>query len=350
MKYLLPRALAAFAPIILTACGGGGDSSGGIFGFDDPITVRGTAASGRPLAGATVTLKDRAGRTATTTTDDGGGYSVDARGYQWPIVARVSGGTLGCGTRAGCTPTASTRSYVGVSTLGVSGIGGVPGRTYTVNMTPMSHAVVSAATHRDANGVFEAPDLLDPVNPLDLIEATFTVLDWLLRLDPTIFLPRDIDFVGGAFVPVPGDSQDAVLDLMQSILETLFIDSPAFDQLVTTSPSSTATPAVPIYCDVAGHYEGGYIGSATGTWRADIDASTGLISDATIDGSGGGVGAITRTGTGAQRASATLTYTTSTRFDGAIDAAAAMSGTWSNPLGASGSFTGQRTSVASGCP
>jgi hypothetical protein len=137
-------------------------------------------------------------------------------------------------------------SYVGVSTMGVSGIGGVPGHTYTVNLTPMSHAVVSAATHRDANSVFDTPDLLDPVNPLDLIEATFTVLDWLLRLDPTIFLPRDVDFVGGVFVPVPGDSQDAFLELMQAILEALFIDSPAFDLLVTTSPSSTATPAVPI--------------------------------------------------------------------------------------------------------
>ena len=94
------------------------------------------------------------------------------------------------------------------------------GSTYTLNLTPMSHAVVSASTHRDANSVFEAPDLLDPVNPLDLIEATFTVLDWLLRLDPTILLPRDIDFVGGAFVPAPGDSQDAVLDLMQAFLDS----------------------------------------------------------------------------------------------------------------------------------
>ncbi len=150
-------------------------------------------------------------------------------------------------------------------------------------------------------------------------------------------------------MPVPGDSQDAVLDLMQSILETLFIDSPAFDLLVTTSPSSTATPAVPIYCDIAGHYEGGYTGNATGTWRADIDASTGLISNATIDGGGAGLGAITRSGTGAQRASATLTYTTLTRLEGAIDAGAVMTGTWSHPLDGSGNFTGQRISVGSGC-
>jgi len=350
MTYFRTRALAVFALIILDACGGGGDNSDRLLGFDDPITIRGTAASGRPLTGATVTLKDRTGRTATTTTDADGSYSVDARGYRWPIVARVSGGTLGCGARAGCTPTANTRSYVGVSTLGVSGIGGVPGHTYTVNLTPMSHAVVSATTHREANGVFDAPDLLDPVNPLDLIEATFTVLDWLLRLDPTIFLPRDVDFVGGVFVPVPGDSQDATLDLMQSILTALFIDTPAFDLLVTSSPGSSAAPGVPIYCDVAGHYEGGYAGNTTGTWRADIDASTGLISNASNDGGGAGLGSIKRIGTGTQRASATLTTATSMRFEGGIDAGAAVTGTWSNPLGASGTFTGQRTSMASGCP
>jgi hypothetical protein len=109
MKYLLPRALALFASILLNACGGGGDSFDRVVGIDDPITIRGTAASGRPLVGATVTLKDRAGRTATTTTDADGNYSVDGRNYRWPVVARVSGGTLGCGARTGCTPAASTR-------------------------------------------------------------------------------------------------------------------------------------------------------------------------------------------------------------------------------------------------
>jgi len=94
----------------------------------------------------------------------------------------------------------------------------------------------------------------------------------------------------------------------------------------------------------------GYTGNTTGTWRADIDASTGLISNASNDGGGAGLGSITRIGTGTQRASATLTTATSMRFEGGIDAGAAMTGTWSNPLGASGTFTGQRTSMASGCP
>src|SRR6185436_633554 len=55
MTYFRTRALAVFALIILDACGGGGDNSDRLLGFDDPITIRGTAASGRPLTGATVT-------------------------------------------------------------------------------------------------------------------------------------------------------------------------------------------------------------------------------------------------------------------------------------------------------
>lgn len=346
MKSLAARAAALFVMALIAGCGGGGGSDDPTARITDPITVRGTAASGRPLAGATVVIKDRDGRATTTTTDADGAYAVtylDSATPRWPLVARVSGGTLGCGTRSGCTPSANTQSYVGVSVVAP-----VPGATGTMNLTPMSSAVASAATHRDANALFDAPDLLDPVNPLDLIEATLTVLDWLLRLDPTIFLPRDIDFVGGVFVPVPGDPQDAVLDLMSSILAAVFIDSPAFDVLVTTPPT-TAAPATPIYCDIAGHYDGSTSGGAT--WSADVDASTGVIANATLNGAGTGLGAATRTGTGAQRAHAGWTTTAGlTSFDGTIAANATIAGTWTTPLAASGSFTGQRTRQASGCP
>jgi len=343
----------ASALTIVTAvsgCGGGGGGSNDTpAGVDDPITVRGTAAVGRPLAGATVVVKDRNGRTTTTTTDANGAYAVtyaNSATPRWPLVARVSGGTLDCGPRSACTPSANAQSYVGVSVV-ATGAGG----SSTLNLTPMSHAVASAATHREASALFDAPDLLDPVNPLDLLDATFTVLDWLLRLDPTILLPRDIDFVGGAFVPVPGDSQDAFLDLMAAILAAVFIDSPAFDLLVTTPPTSV-TPVAPIYCDIAGHYDGTLDGSGgILTWSADIDPSTGVIGNATLNGSGSGAGAATRTGTGAQRAHARWTTTSAlTSFDASIAADATITGTWTTPLGAGGTASGRRTRPASGCP
>ena len=331
---------AALTLLALSACGGGGtgESTAPTAGTS---AVSGTAATGRPLVGATVTLKDAAGHTATTTTDADGHYAfADASAFGWPVVARVSGGSVGCGTRTACTPTANTQSFVGISPAARG-----PGNT--INLTPMSHAVVSAATHQNADALFAAPTSLNLLNPFDLIDATFTVLDWLLRLDPLALFPRDIDFVNGVFVPVPGDPQDQALETMQLILTTLLLDSTTFDLLVVTSPGGTAPPPAPLFCDIAGHYQGSVEGMGGATWTADVDAN-GLISNASLGGANG-IGALTRTGTGAQRASATLAFATLTQFQGSIDASATLSGHWSNPLGAGGSFSGQRTSIAVGC-
>jgi hypothetical protein len=335
------HALACAAVLMLNACGGG-SSEQAVFFINDPISFSGTAASGRPLSGASVTLKDASGHSTTATTDAAGHYTaVLPQGFGWPVVARVSGGTLGCGTRSGCTPSANTQSYVGVAA-------GTPGSGNTLNLTPMSHAIVSAATHADADALFATPTSLSLLNPLDLIDATLTVLDWLLRLDPLVLVPRDINFLSGDFSPTPLDPQDLVLETFQQILAALLLDQGAFDLLVTTSPTASTPPPAPLFCDVAGHYQGSTAGGRSGTWTADVDASTGLVSNAALDGSAG-LGALTRTGIGAQRARMTLTFATLTQFQGQVDASAVMSGSWSDPLGVAGSFTGQRTSKAAGC-
>jgi hypothetical protein len=335
------HALACAALFALSACGGG-SSEGLTVGITGPVTVSGTAASGRPLSGASGTLKDTAGHSTTAATDADGRYAVALPGnFGWPVVARVAGGTLGCGTRSGCTPSANTQSYVGIAA-------GTPGQVSTLNLTPMSHAIVSAATHADAEALFAAPSSLELLNPLDLIDATLTVLDWLLRLDPLVLVPRDINFLSGDFSPTPLDPQDLVLETFQQILAALLLDQGAFDLLVTTSPTAPTPPPAPVFCDVAGHYQGSTAGGRSGAWAADVDASTGLVSNATLDG-GAGVGALTRTGIGAQRANITLTFASLTQFQGQVDAGAMMSGSWRDPLGVSGSFTGQRTGKAAGC-
>ncbi|MEP6875332.1 MAG: carboxypeptidase-like regulatory domain-containing protein [Burkholderiales bacterium] len=336
------HALTCFALFALSACGGGGSGEHGVVFIDDPVTVSGTAASARPLSGASVTLKDASGQSATTTTDANGRYAAALpKSFAWPVVARVSGGTLGCGTRSGCTPSANTQSYVGVAA-------GTPGLSKTLNLTPMSHAIVSAATRTDADALFATPSSLSLLNPLDLIDATFTVLDWLLRLDPLVLIPRDMNFLSGDFSTTPLDPQDLVLETFQQVLAALLLDQGAFDLLVTTSPTATTAPPAPLFCDVAGHYQGSIAGSRDGTWAADVDASTGVVTNASLDGAAG-LGALTRTGLGEQRASVTLAFTTLTQFQGNVDAGAVMSGSWSDPLGASGSFVGQRISVAATC-
>jgi len=84
----------------LAACGGGGNSTtaGG------STTVAGTAATGKPIANATITLRDGSGNTKTATSDANGKYSVDVTGLTPPYLLKVStvDGTLyGVATQSG---------------------------------------------------------------------------------------------------------------------------------------------------------------------------------------------------------------------------------------------------------
>lgn len=337
-------AAALVAATVLFGCGGGGQFS---IGEQGAASLSGTAASGRPIAGATVTLKDVAGHSTTQTTRNDGSYSFgDVSGFVWPVVARVEGGTLVCGAQPGCTPVPNAQRYVGVSL-------GTRAPQNTLNLTPMSHAVVSSAAHFDANGLFDLPLGLLLINPLDLIDATVNVLDWLIRLDPEALLPRNLDFVNGSFIATPADPQDAVLELLQFVFTTLLFDQSQFVLLVLTSPHGSGSPAVPLHCDVAGSYQGSYAGTSQGTWSATVDAYTGLIAGTASNPAGGldvaGLGTVVRVGLGTRRTSAALGFAGLAQFAGGIDAGRVFAGVWSSPAEVGGTFTGQRGSVASAC-
>ena len=344
---LLRRCRAAAALVlagVMSACGGGGEFS---LGGQGSASLSGTAATGRPIAGATVTLKDVAGRSATQTTRSDGSYSFDdVSGFVWPVVARVEGGTLICGSQAGCTPAPNTQRYVGVSL-------GSRATQNTLNLTPMSHAVVSSAAKFDANGLFELPLGLLLINPLDLIDASVNVLDWLIRLDPEALLPRNINFVNGPFIATPSDAHDAALDVLQFVFTTLLLDTPEFVLLVLTRPGGGATPAAPLYCDVAGQYAGSYSGTSQGNWSATVDAYTGLVAGSASHPAGGadvpGAGTVVRLGLGAQRVSAALAFGGLAQFAGGIDAGRVFAGVWSSATELGGTFTGQRSSMAAAC-
>ena len=345
---LLCCRVVALLTVTVSVCGcGGGD---GQFSFSVPggaASLSGTAATGRPIAGATVTLKDVAGHSAAQTTRSDGSYSFgDVSGFVWPVVARVEGGTLMCGAQAGCTPAPNTQRYVGVSL-------GARATQNTLNLTPISHAVVSSAARVDANGLFDLPLGLLLINPIDLIDATVTVLDWLLRLDPQALLPRNLDFVNGSFIATPADPQDAVLEVLQLVFTALLLDQPRFVLLVLTSPHAGATPAVPLYCDVAGSYQGRYAGTSQGSWSATIDAYTGLVAGSASNPAGGadvpGLGTVVRLGLGTQRASAAVGFAGLAQFAGGIDAGRVFSGVWSSAAEVGGTFTGQRSSAGSAC-
>ncbi|AJE04219.1 carboxypeptidase-like regulatory domain-containing protein [Geobacter pickeringii] len=88
----------------LAACGGGGNSTTTNQPAGGTTTVTGTAATGKPIANATITLRDGSGNTKTATSDANGKYTLDVSGLTPPYLLKVTtaGGTLyGVATQTG---------------------------------------------------------------------------------------------------------------------------------------------------------------------------------------------------------------------------------------------------------
>jgi hypothetical protein len=78
-------AAGALSLVMLAACGGGGGSvSQGT--ASSPSSIGGTVADGNALAGASVTLIDSTGKSATATSDSNGSYSISIAGLTAPFV------------------------------------------------------------------------------------------------------------------------------------------------------------------------------------------------------------------------------------------------------------------------
>lgn len=82
MKQIFTLVVGLFCLLALNGCGGGG-------GDTVPTTVSGVAATGAPIANATVTLMDSRGSTATSSTDAGGNYSINVAGLFYPFALKV---------------------------------------------------------------------------------------------------------------------------------------------------------------------------------------------------------------------------------------------------------------------
>ncbi|MBU3556831.1 hypothetical protein ICN18_04230 [Polynucleobacter sp. Ross1-W9] len=83
-------ALACIIILTLTACGGGGGSSSSS-STPGSSSVSGVAATGAPLSGALILLTDKNGKTANTTANEDGTYSIDVTGLTAPFVIVATG-------------------------------------------------------------------------------------------------------------------------------------------------------------------------------------------------------------------------------------------------------------------
>ncbi|WP_035060527.1 hypothetical protein [Andreprevotia chitinilytica] len=125
---LIAVAIALALP--LAGCGGGGGSSTTSSSAPSASTLSGVAATGLPIIGATVTIKDAAGTTATIQTGNDGSYTFDTKTLstlKLPLIIKVSGGTVGGQANS-------------VELYSVSTTGGI------ANITPLSHLLLASLT------------------------------------------------------------------------------------------------------------------------------------------------------------------------------------------------------------
>jgi len=88
-----------------------------------PVTIKGVAASGAPMADATIVLTDSTGKTATATADANGAFTLDASGLVAPFVV-VATGTVG-------------EAVVSLVSMQASA------SSSTVNVTPITNAIAA---------------------------------------------------------------------------------------------------------------------------------------------------------------------------------------------------------------
>jgi len=176
----------------LSACGGGGGP-----------TLSGTAASGLPIANATVAFKCSSASgaivSATTTTDANGAYSKAVAGGQAPCLLQVA--------------------YTDASGLPVT-LTGYAAAEGTANVTPLTHAALTSGLNvPDANAVFAAFD----ATTVATLKATDFGAAWAALRDKLTALGLDTASVSSPFTGVLkadsanlGQGYDGVLDALAS--------------------------------------------------------------------------------------------------------------------------------------
>ncbi len=170
--------LAACAAMSLTACGGGGGGGSGSSGNPPAATgsLNGVAATGAPLANATVTVTDSAGKTCTGTTQNDGSYRIDlAQCSSAPYLIKAVG-------------SAADGTSVAVSSVAVqSGV---------ANITPLTDLI----SRRVLGTALDKSKLGSTVTPTTVQAAQNELKQALASTLTALGLnANQVDFLGGSF-------------------------------------------------------------------------------------------------------------------------------------------------------
>jgi hypothetical protein len=187
--------LAIMVMCILTGCTSGND---------DRSTLRGVVATGDPIVGATVTVKDADGATVSTTTDAKGAYEAEVTLLQAPYVLAATGGTVH--------GVANSRALHSVATD--SGI---------ANITPLTELLVASLVNADPASFFAALHTTDDLDTIVITEdniatAQQAVVNLLKRLATPVDVSTVGNFITVVFKAKAGDPLDDQLSALRQAL------------------------------------------------------------------------------------------------------------------------------------
>lgn len=193
----LKLTLCATMAAVLSACGGGGSSSAGTgSAVANASTMSGTVAVGNALSGATLTVIDANGNTASATSNANGSYSVSLAGLAAPFVVTA---TVPSGV--------STTLYSVVANASTGNGAGL-----TVNVTPLTTAV-AALLAADGNPLSLIQSGVSSTVTSSAVTAAIAKLDSALStiLAANGLSPSSFDPIGVTFTP-DQTGVDAVID------------------------------------------------------------------------------------------------------------------------------------------
>jgi hypothetical protein len=194
---------ALLAALIVTACGGGDDGPS-----QSTTTLKGTAATGAPVAGGQISVTCGTASPVTATTAANGTWQVDVPNATFPCIVAVTGGSLPAGVKLYGYATAATN----------------------VNVTPLTTLIGAYATKAVNGGTVTQASLDAAVTQVNALLAT-------AGLPP---LPTNP--LTATFVPVAGDKYD---DYLESVATTLAAQNVTLGDLATQI-TTTGAPAIPI--------------------------------------------------------------------------------------------------------
>lgn len=185
------------ACLALAGCGGGGGTPA-----STAAPLSGTAAVGAALANATVTLKDGAGKTLTTTADANGAYTfADVSGLTAPLMLRASGTVGGV----------EYKLHSVLTTVPAAGVSGV------LNVTPATESAVAQTLGTSPATVFDAADASAKIKAIDTTKLAAAKAKLVAALSAVLeALGQDAkaDLFTTAFA-ANGKGLDKLLDMMQ---------------------------------------------------------------------------------------------------------------------------------------